>query len=62
MAHLIDSMAYSGQTPWHGLANVLLPQQTLNVWLQADGMDWTIEQAMCCIRACLTTPSCNLPR
>ena len=23
MAHLIDTMAYTGQTPWHGLGNVL---------------------------------------
>lgn len=39
MAHLIDSMAYTGQTPWHGLGNVLPPQQSLDVWLQAAGMD-----------------------
>ncbi|WP_429158180.1 DUF932 domain-containing protein [Aeromonas media] len=45
MAHLIDSMAYTGQTPWHGLGNVLPPQQSLYVWLQAAGMDWTIEQS-----------------
>ena len=45
MAHLIDSMAYTGQTPWHGLGNVLPPQQSLGVWLQAAGMDWTIEQS-----------------
>ena len=45
MAHLIDTMAYTGQTPWHGLGNVLPPQQSLDVWLQAAGMDWTIEQS-----------------
>ncbi|MCO4205382.1 MULTISPECIES: DUF932 domain-containing protein [Aeromonas] len=45
MAHLIDSMAYTGQTPWHGLGNVLPPLQSLDVWLQAAGMDWTIEQS-----------------
>ncbi len=45
MAHLIDSMAYTGQTPWHGLGNHLPPQQSLDVWLQAAGMDWTIEQS-----------------
>ncbi|MDX7707780.1 DUF932 domain-containing protein [Aeromonas caviae] len=45
MAHLIDSMAYTGQTPWHGLGNVLPPQQSLDVWLQAAGMDWIIEQS-----------------
>jgi phage/plasmid-like protein (TIGR03299 family) len=38
-------MAYTGQTPWHGLGNVLPPQQSLDVWLQAAGMDWIIEQS-----------------
>ena len=45
MAHLIVTMAYTGQTPWHGLGNVLPPQQSLDIWLQAAGMDWTIEQS-----------------
>ncbi|HEH9439292.1 TPA: DUF932 domain-containing protein [Aeromonas sobria] len=45
MAHLIDTMAYTGQTPWHGLGNVLPPQQSLDIWQQAAGMDWTIEQS-----------------
>lgn len=33
MAHLIDTMAYTGQTPWHGLGNLLPPQQSLDIWL-----------------------------
>ena len=45
MAHLIDTMAYTGQTPWHGLGNTLPPQQFLNAWLQAAGMDWHIAQS-----------------
>ncbi|CAJ1839784.1 hypothetical protein CKOHBEJN_01071 [Aeromonas hydrophila] len=45
MAHLIDTMAHTGQTPWHGLDNLLLLQQSLDVWLHAAGMDWTIEQS-----------------
>ncbi|MGL4753427.1 MAG: DUF932 domain-containing protein [Aeromonadaceae bacterium] len=45
MAHLIDTMAYTGQPPWHGLGNVLPPQQSLDIWQQAAGMDWTIEQS-----------------
>ena len=44
MAHLVDSMAYLGATPWHGLGQSLPPHQSLDVWLQAAGMDWTIEQ------------------
>ncbi|HHQ4527112.1 TPA: DUF932 domain-containing protein [Aeromonas hydrophila] len=45
MAHLIDTMAYTGLTPWHGLGNILPPQQSLDIWLQAAGMAWTIEQS-----------------
>lgn len=45
MAHLIDSMAYTGQTPWHGLGNILPPRQSLDIWLKAAGMEWTIEQS-----------------
>lgn len=45
MAHLIDTMAYTGQTPWHGLGNILPPEQSLDIWLKAAGMDWTIEQS-----------------
>lgn len=45
MAHLIDSMAYVGDTPWHGLGNVLERKQPIEVWAQQAGMDWTIMQS-----------------
>ncbi|MGE6117733.1 DUF932 domain-containing protein [Aeromonas salmonicida] len=45
MAHLIESMAYTGQTPWHGLGNLLPAKQSLDIWRQAARMDWTIEQS-----------------
>ena len=31
MAHLIETMAYKGQTPWHGLGNPLTDKQPLEV-------------------------------
>lgn len=43
MAHEIHTMAYVGAEPWHGLGNKLTPQQPLEVWQQAAGMDWQIE-------------------
>lgn len=43
--HLVQSMAYVGQEPWHGLGNRLAPNQPLEVWSRAAGMDWTIEEA-----------------
>ncbi len=44
MAHLVESMAYVGQTPWHGLGHQLPAQQPLEVWAQQAGMDWEIRE------------------
>ncbi|MBL8389367.1 MAG: DUF932 domain-containing protein [Hydrogenophaga sp.] len=44
MAHAVQSMAYVGQTPWHNLGNQLPPKQSIDVWAQQAGMDWTICQ------------------
>lgn len=43
--HLVQSMAYVGETPWHGLGQRLIPNQPLEVWAQQAGMDWQIETA-----------------
>ncbi|MBF3536341.1 DUF932 domain-containing protein [Burkholderia pseudomallei] len=43
--HLVQSMAYVGAEPWHGLGNQLAPKQPLEVWARAAGMDWSIEEA-----------------
>jgi len=42
MAHILQQMAYVGQTPWHDLGNPLPPKQPIEVWAQQAGMDWTI--------------------
>lgn len=42
MAHLIETMAYAGDTPWHLLGHQLPPKQPLEIWAQKAGMDWTI--------------------
>lgn len=42
MAHLVEQMAYVGQTPWHGLGNKLAANQPLEVWAQQAGMNWDI--------------------
>lgn len=44
MAHLVETMAYVGQAPWHGLGNQLPVKQPLEVWLQEAGMDWSIRE------------------
>ena len=43
MAHLMESMAFVRDTPWHGLGNRLPDKQPLEVWLEAAGMDWEIK-------------------
>lgn len=45
MAHLVETMAYVGETPWHGLGNQLTAHQPIDTWLTEAGMAWTIEQS-----------------
>ncbi|MDR6798333.1 DUF932 domain-containing protein [Acinetobacter calcoaceticus] len=45
MAHQIETMAFVGQTPWHGLGNQLPQNQSIEVWAQQAGMDWRIESS-----------------
>lgn len=43
--HLVQSMAYVGQQPWHGLGNQLAPNQPIEVWAERAGMDFSIESS-----------------
>ncbi|KVN53098.1 DUF932 domain-containing protein [Burkholderia anthina] len=43
--HLVQTMAYVGQEPWHGLGHKLAPQQPIEVWADRAGMNWTIESS-----------------
>lgn len=45
MAHLLQSMAYVGETPWHNLGQQLEPKQPIEVWAREAGMDWTIRSS-----------------
>ena len=44
MAHLIEQMAFAGDTPWHRLGHRLPPKQPLEVWAHQAGRDWTIRE------------------
>ena len=50
MAHLIENMAFVGQTPWHGLGNQLPAKQPIEVWARKAGMDWSIRETSVCYR------------
>ena len=43
--HLVETMAYAGEKPWHGLGNKLTTLQPLEVWKLQAGMDWMIEES-----------------
>lgn len=45
MAHLVETMAYVNEVPWHSLGNKLVAKQPLEVWAQQAGMDWQIKEA-----------------
>jgi len=45
MSHLVETMAYVREAPWHGLGNQLSEHQPLEVWQREAGMNWTIEQS-----------------
>lgn len=45
MAHLVETMAFAGSTPWHGLGSRLSPKQPLEVWQREAGMDWKIQDS-----------------
>ena len=44
MSHLVETMAYTGQTPWHQLGNALPKKQSIDIWAQAAGMQWQIHE------------------
>lgn len=43
--HLVQSMAYTGAEPWHGLGTRLESDQPIEVWRHSAGMDWDIEES-----------------
>lgn len=45
MAHQIESMAFTRQTPWHGLGNQLSEHQPIEIWLREAGMAWWINES-----------------
>lgn len=47
MAHMLNStrdMAFTGQTPWHGLGTKLIPGAGIDEWRVAANLNWTAEK------------------
>lgn len=45
MSHQVESMAFVGQTPWHGLGNQLNENQPIEIWAAQAGLDWEIRKS-----------------
>lgn len=44
MSHLVETMAYAGETPWHGLGNPVSNDLSPVEMLQAAELDWTVSK------------------
>ena len=45
MAHEIETMAYAGQVPWHGLGEKVSSDMTPKQMLEAAKLDWTVSRS-----------------
>ena len=44
MAHEVETMAYAGELPWHGLGTEVSNDLTPIQMMQKAGVDWEVEQ------------------
>lgn len=44
MAHQVETMAYAGEVPWHGLGTKVEDNLTPTEMLEAAGLDWTVSR------------------
>ena len=44
MAHMVETMAYAGELPWHGLGVKVIDDLTQEQMMQKAGVDWSVEK------------------
>ena len=44
MSHEVETMAWTNEVPWHGLGVEMDPNATPMEWLNASGLNWTVER------------------
>jgi phage/plasmid-like protein (TIGR03299 family) len=44
MAHLVETMAYAGEVPWHGLGHKVPSDLSTDQMMKAAGLDWTVQK------------------
>lgn len=50
MAHLVETMAYAGEVPWHGLGVSVSNDLTPNQMMDKAGLNWTVDKVDSFIR------------
>lgn len=45
MSHEINSIAYTGEKPWHGIGAILEPGASIDQWTRDAGMQWDIRSS-----------------
>ena len=50
MAHMVETMAYSGSVPWHGLGVAVSNDLTPTQMMQKAGLDWRVDEVDCFIK------------
>lgn len=52
MAHEVETMAYAGEVPWHGIGEPVLPDLSPEQMLEKAGCDWMVRlDPVCSVRA-----------
>ena len=44
MAHQVETMAYAGQVPWHGLGTPVSNDLSPTMMMEKAGLDWRVEE------------------
>ena len=44
MAHMVETMAYAGEVPWHGLGVQVNPNLSPKEMMKEANVDWTVEK------------------
>ena len=44
MAHMVETMAYAGEVPWHGLGTKVSNDLTPGQMLEVAGLDWEVDE------------------
>lgn len=50
MSHMVDTMAYAGEVPWHGLGNSVTKGADIDTWINESGLIWSVLTANVAVR------------